>query len=329
MPDHDPYAAFRFRDFNLYLFGSLLVQLGLGAQSVAIGWEIYYRTDNTLALGLTGLVQALPMIVLTLPAGLLADVFNRKTLMMISMAGSTATSTGLALTSLYQAPVSVMYLLLFLDACLMTLARPARSAFLPLLVPRRSFENAVKWRISIMQICAVAGPAIGGFLITLGAPVVYIANACTTALYVGFLAMLKVRQAKPETRGMTLENVIVGARFVWRQRLLLTMISLDLFLLSAMFALVIFYIMNLAASDLTAKESLRRLVMSRTALFFIGLAIIAGLLMPLILTVLHQEVSIEATVASTLLAISALLELAGDLSVRHSILKAGLHIPVY
>lgn len=108
-----------------------------------------------------------------------------------------------------------------------------------------------------------------------------------------------------------------------------TMITLDLFLLSAMFALIIFYIMNLAASDLTAKESLRRLIMSKTSIFFIGLAIIAGLLLPLALAVLHQEVAVEEALASAMLALSALLELAGDISVRHSILRAGLHMPVY
>jgi formate-dependent nitrite reductase membrane component NrfD len=105
------------------------------------------------------------------------------------------------------------------------------------------------------------------------------------------------------------------------------LVVLDGFLLGAMFALVIFYVMNLYASDMTGKESLHRLLMSKTAIFFIGLALIAGLAVPLALTLVHQA-GIQGTIATTLLAISALLELAGDLSVRHSILKAGLHAPV-
>lgn len=104
-------------------------------------------------------------------------------------------------------------------------------------------------------------------------------------------------------------------------------VTMDTFLLSAMFAMVVFYIMNLYSSDLTGKESLRRLMMSRTAIFFIGLALVAGLLIPLLLTALHQMEGL-GTLAAYLLAISAILELAGDLSVRHSILKAGLHAPV-
>jgi formate-dependent nitrite reductase membrane component NrfD len=105
------------------------------------------------------------------------------------------------------------------------------------------------------------------------------------------------------------------------------LVIFDGFLLGAMSALVIFYVMNLYTSDLTGKESLHRLLMSKTAIFFIGLALIAGLAVPLALTLVHQT-GTQGTIATALLAISAMLELAGDLSVRHSILKAGLHSPV-
>ncbi|MDH4122772.1 MAG: polysulfide reductase NrfD [Thermoplasmata archaeon] len=107
-----------------------------------------------------------------------------------------------------------------------------------------------------------------------------------------------------------------------------SIVSLDLVLLAAMGALVAFYIINLASSDITAKESLRRLLFSRTAFFFIGLSILAGLMIPLALTAMHQMES-EGAIASLLLGISAVLELAGDISIRHSILKAGLHAPVF
>jgi len=107
-----------------------------------------------------------------------------------------------------------------------------------------------------------------------------------------------------------------------------TMVTLDTFLLAAMLTLVIFYVLHLASSDTTAKESLRRLLMSKMAVIFIGLAIVAGLLIPLILTFVHQAAAQE-TMASAMLVASAMLELAGDLSVRHSILRAGLHIPIY
>jgi formate-dependent nitrite reductase membrane component NrfD len=107
-----------------------------------------------------------------------------------------------------------------------------------------------------------------------------------------------------------------------------TLVDLDAILLAAMLALVAIYIINMAASTSTAREALRRLTSTKLAISFIGLAMVAGLLVPLALTYLHG-LEIEGAVASALLAASSVLELAGDLSVRHSILRAGLHAPVF
>ena len=107
-----------------------------------------------------------------------------------------------------------------------------------------------------------------------------------------------------------------------------TLTTIDAILLTTMFALVIIYIVNMASSTSTAKESLRRLTTTKVAVAFIGVAIIAGLLVPLTLTYYH-ELAVQGAVASVFLAVSSILELAGDLSVRHSILRAGLHAPVF
>jgi formate-dependent nitrite reductase membrane component NrfD len=107
-----------------------------------------------------------------------------------------------------------------------------------------------------------------------------------------------------------------------------TLTDLDAILLGTMLALVAIYVVNMASSTSTAREALRRLTATKLAISFIGLAMIAGLMVPLALTYLH-ELQIEGAVASVLLAASSLLELAGDLSVRHSILRAGLHTPVF
>ena len=107
-----------------------------------------------------------------------------------------------------------------------------------------------------------------------------------------------------------------------------TLTDLDAILLTTMLALVVIYIVNMAASTSTAREALRRLMATKLAISFIGLAMVAGLLVPLALTYFHT-LEIESAIASVLLATSAILELAGDLSVRHSILRAGLHAPVF
>lgn len=106
-----------------------------------------------------------------------------------------------------------------------------------------------------------------------------------------------------------------------------TLTTLDAILLTTMFSLVIIYIINMAASTSTARESLKKLTTTRIAVAFIGVAIVAGLLAPLFLTYYHQVAA--ASLASGLLAVSGILELAGDLSVRHSILRAGLHTPIF
>ena len=166
-PPHDPYAAFRIRNFRLYTAGSLVVLIGTRIQAVAIVWEIYQRTGEPLALGLVGLVQAVPMLGLALPAGHLADVLDRRNLELLSMGGTSLTSVGLAGLSFAQGSIVLMFILLLLDSAFLTLGRPARMALLPMLVPTAVFPNAVTWRTSMFQVASVLGPAAGGFVVAL------------------------------------------------------------------------------------------------------------------------------------------------------------------
>ena len=156
-----PYEAFGIPEFRTLLLGISFVHIGAAAQSLAIGWEMYQRTDQALALGLIGLTQAIPMLLFTLPAGYLAEVYSRRKVMIAGMAGTTLTSLALAVFSIRAGSIAWMYALLFLDASFHRLANPAWSAILPLLVPENLFENAVKWRTTVFQLSAVIGPALG------------------------------------------------------------------------------------------------------------------------------------------------------------------------
>jgi hypothetical protein len=102
---HDPYAAFRVPAYRRFLAGSLLVQIGTGAQGLAIGWEMYQRTSDAMALGLVGLAQAVPMIGMSLPAGYLADRFNRRNLLIGSLLGASLLSLALAALSASRGPI--------------------------------------------------------------------------------------------------------------------------------------------------------------------------------------------------------------------------------
>lgn len=231
---HDPYAAFRVRAYRDYLFGSLFVQIGTAGQGLAIGWELYQRTGEAMSLAWVGLMQAIPMLLLTLPAGVLADRVDRRKILFFGLAGATCTSIGLGILSYLQGPIGWMYVLLLLDAAFLRTAWPARAALLPMIVPRDIFENAVKWRTSLGQISGLVGPAVGGFIIAWSVPAAYFVAATSSFIFIGLLARLKVNTRPPANaspRGIPgiFEDLREGVHFVWNRKLLLGAISLDLF----------------------------------------------------------------------------------------------------
>ena len=259
--DHDPYAALRVPRFRNFLIATCLVGMGTAAQGLAIAWEIYERTGDALALGLVGLVQAIPMLLFTLPAGYLADVFDRRKLMMLSLAGATASSLALAVFSHHGAAIEWLYFLLFIDSMFLRLGWPARSAIMPLLVPETIFESAVKWRTSLMQVTGIAGPAFGGILITVHLQSAYVLIAVSSAWFIVFLAGMRLPSAPRIERGDMIGQVIEGLRFVWNNRLLLGAISLDLFAVllgGAVYLLPIFAndIIDIAAIGLAPEQAL-------------------------------------------------------------------------
>src|ERR1044071_4435123 len=166
-PSHHPYAVLRNRDFLLYLMGRFIASVGQQMLTVAVGWELYERTGSTLALGLVGLTNVVPMFLFTLPAGHLADNLNRKRII-VSMTGVIGgASAGLTMASATHAATIWIYSCLFLAATARTFLWPASSSFLPQLVSRRAFPRAVAWSTGSFQLSSVAGPAVGGGLIAL------------------------------------------------------------------------------------------------------------------------------------------------------------------
>ncbi len=227
---HRPYAAFAEPAFRHFMVGTLLARIGTGAQAMAIGWEIYIRTDdNAMALAMVGLVQAIPMLVLTLPAGYLADVMDRRRLILTGLLGTTLTSLALAQYSYMEGSILAMYILLFFDASFLRLANPARTAILPLLVPAYKLENAMKWRTSLGEIAAITGPVLGGALLYFWIPACYLFSALSTAVFMVFLMFIHIPPHARSAPGRMLAQVRDGIRFVWQRKVILGTISLDLF----------------------------------------------------------------------------------------------------
>jgi MFS family permease len=225
----DPYLAFRSQAYRAYTIGWFVALIGTRIQSVAIGWEMYQRTGDALSLGLVGLAQALPTMLLALPAGYLADRFNRAKLVMLSLVLMTLASLALAALSLSQGSVELMYLFLFLDAAAVIMGRPARVAMMPQLVPAASFPNAVMWNTSMMQFTSVLGPALGGLVVAWNVPIAYVLAAASSLLYLLMVARLRLPAEIRPIGAASWKGLVAGMNFVWNKRIILTMISLDMF----------------------------------------------------------------------------------------------------
>ena len=231
MAKHDPYAAFRIPAFRFYAIGFFASLIGAQIQGTAIGWEMYQRTGEPFALGLVGLSIALPTMILSLPAGYLADTFNRRNVVIFSMLGTTLTSLGLAFLSWTRSDVAPMYALLILDAAITVLGYPAKRTLLPQIVPRDIFPNAVTWSLSLMKTGWMVGPALGGLIIQFHIPAAYVASAACTGFFIFILLRLEIRYAeeRSEDKPPAIQTLLEGFRFLNRNRLLLWLMALDMF----------------------------------------------------------------------------------------------------
>ncbi len=259
----DPYAAFRFRSYALYALGNFIAITGRQMLTIAIEWEVYARTHSASALGLVGLVAAVPVVVLSLPAGHLADRFSRRSIILLTQASSAVCSICLAVVSWQHLnlprltillrtndslrliasacerhagfhfddlSLPLIYLLMLLSASIRTFGWAARSSFFPTLVPRETFANAVTWNSSIFQVSCVLGPAVGGLLIVrLGFPFIYSLDAiCALAFFFLVLPIEKIREAPRVALGAW-QSLGQGIRFVLSRKMILATITLDLF----------------------------------------------------------------------------------------------------
>jgi MFS family permease len=209
----------------------VLATVGLEVQAVAVGWELYQRTESPLALGLTGLAQFLPVLLLALPAGQVADHFSRKAVLQVAQGVMALTFLGLAALSYWQGPVALVFVCLVLSGCCRAFTMPARTSLLPQVVPIEVLANAVTWNSSGFQLANVAGPALGGLVIALTGQAVaayLLAAACAVGCV---LVLIPVRPRVPARQPLSrsLESLLAGVRFVWHSELLLAAITLDLF----------------------------------------------------------------------------------------------------
>lgn len=219
----------------------MLGVVGWQMLQVALGWELYERTHSALALGLVGLVTAIPVVLLALPAGHLADRMDRKKIVIAAQVIFILMSLSLSVLSRFQGPVVLMFAILLVRGVAQAYNNPARSALLPRLVPAEVFGNAVTWASSGFQTAAVVGPALGGLVIAIQhrAAEAYVVDAILTATYLAMLIAIRggqgspsdpssVHALKPRER-MTYRSMVAGMRFVMDTKIILAALTLDLF----------------------------------------------------------------------------------------------------
>ncbi len=227
----DPYAALRFRDFRLLLIGRFITSLGDQMLSFAIGWELWLRTRNELALGLVGLVQVIPVMVFSLPAGHVADQYNRKRIVLVTQILLAMCALGLAWISFSQGPVALVYLCLFGIGIARAFNNPAASTLLPQTVPPEIFTSAATWSSSAWQLASIIGPAIAGSLVALlnRVTVNYVLDAAAGITFLVMVMFIQGRQLALSRRAATLESLSEGVRFIRSTREILAAITLDMF----------------------------------------------------------------------------------------------------
>lgn len=225
-------VAFQYPSFVLFQTARFCMVLAMEMQSVAVGWQVYEITKRPLDLGLVGLVQFLPGILLFLVSGHVADRYDRRKLILLCYLGYGANFVLLLFTALRETR-SVYYI--FAILVMLGIARafngPVTRALVPQLVPEKDFPNAVAWASTTFQVAAILGPALGG--------VIYAAFRGPSAVYGLAILMvvaalvctvkIKTQERARAREPLNLTSVLAGLHYIWRAKVILGSISLDLF----------------------------------------------------------------------------------------------------
>ena len=224
--------VFRIPTFRYYMAVRVLITTASEMQALAVAWQVYGLTHRPLDLGLVGLAQFLPGILLFLITGHTADRFPRQRILQACCGGyALASLLLLGLTLHGIASILPIYAVLLLNGTVRAFNGPAAQAFVPLLVPEDVFPNAVAWNASIFQAATIAGPVVGGLIYGFtGSPL--LVYSCAAGEYGAALLLFTAMRVIPSARkrpAATLAMALEGLRYIGRNRMVLGAISLDLF----------------------------------------------------------------------------------------------------
>jgi len=223
---------FRIRDFRYLIAGRLSSAFGGQMLTFAVAWDLWIRTRSAFALGLVGLVEVVPIFLFALPAGVLADRKNRRTILLIAQSGAWFAAVGLTLLSLIHGPLLSIYFCLAVLGLARAFSDPASSAYIPLVVPPTEFTKAATWNSGAFQLAVITGPAFAGILVGLfkGAVTeVYGLAALLLGLQILWVSLIQARPVIHPTASRAWQSLVEGIRFLWSNKIVLSAITLDLF----------------------------------------------------------------------------------------------------
>ncbi len=225
-------VAFTYPSYRLYQTARFFIVLATEMQSVAVGWQVYEITKNTLDLGLVGLAQFLPGILLFLVSGHTADRYDRRKVLTAGYAGFAICSALLLAISLSRThSIRLIYGVVVLVGIVRSFNAPASRAILPLLVPEEHFRSAFAWGATIFEAATILGPAVGGLIYGIFRTPSVVYAAATVAAASAALSMLGViPKFRPRAREpFSAKAVLAGLHYIWREKMVLGSISLDMF----------------------------------------------------------------------------------------------------
>lgn len=247
LPDEPPqkpaeenaYAVLKNADYTRYLIGRFVASLGQQMLVVAIDWELYKRTNSALALAFVGLSLMVPMILCTIPAGHFADTFNRKKIILGTTLVLAIVSVGMTAISYFAWPVWWIYICLVILGAARTFLWPASAAFVTSLVPREQFSRAVTFNSGAFQLSSVLGPVAFGWVITMTphadagthstAWSVYAINVIASVLCFALVVPIKHLHKSRAAEPVSARSLVEGFNFVYHNKIILGVITLDLF----------------------------------------------------------------------------------------------------
>jgi MFS family permease len=233
---HDPFAVLRLKEYKFYLANRFLLTMGITMQSVIVGWQVYDITKDVFALGMIGLSEAIPFIVISIFSGHIADTFNRKkiilwfTFLFIIVTGALLYLSTDASSFIQRYGTLPIFSMIVLVGVIRGFLSAAFPSILSQIVPRELYGNAATWNSTVWHGASILGPSVAGLLIAVGYTTAYTVDI--TFISLSFLAFLFIasKPVPPREKSETLyESLTSGIKFVFKNQVVLGALSLDLF----------------------------------------------------------------------------------------------------